>query len=175
MNYESFHGFILGQSILEDVADSCAGASGWASGVLGSLSNTHVQTDRIGGAQKSVAGGVDAPSSFSMHLPRPAGRPVALAPSKPPDAWHALAPPRNVASFQAPIVADPPEPVFPRPARIPRSSASSSHGPSNMMHCSRCDEAGHIADACPRFRQPRVQHEDAWNHFENVALVNRRW
>ena len=57
MNYESFHGFILGLATLADVASSSAGVSGWASAVLRSLANTHVQTDRIGGVRKSVAGG----------------------------------------------------------------------------------------------------------------------
>ena len=171
MNYEAFHGFFPGQSTLEDVAASSAGVSGWASAVLGSLSNTHVQTDRIGGAQKSVAGGVDDPTSSSMHIPRSVGRPVALAPPKPPDAWPAVAPSRNEASFHSPIIADPPEPVFPRLERIPYSRSSSSRGLSKMMHCSRCAHTGHIADACPHYRQPRVQHEDAWNHFDNVPLV----
>ena len=78
---------------------------------------------------------------------------------------------RYILRSQSPIIAAPAELVFLRLAGIPYSHASSRRTLGKMMHCTRCDHSGHVAATCPHYWQPRVQHEDAWNYFANVPLL----
>ena len=170
-NYESYYGLIPGQGSLNDVSATCAGVSGWAGAIMETLSDTHVQIDKIGGAQRSVAGGVEDPNATSMQLspqlvfPRPAGRPRALSPPMPPDA---APPPLSATPSQPSAMAPPPEPVFPRLARRQRSRASSSRVANEVapdtLRCKNCDKQGHADNTdrlCPFFGRNRDPHRDA--------------